>query len=218
MASFKEGRIFKMREKRMIGFYNFSVVLTYIGLAFSIYGMTQALNDNHKIAFVCLMISGLCDMFDGKIARAMDRTDDEKRFGIQIDSLCDLICFGVFPAIIVFSFGANGIVGNTCIILYVLAAVIRLGFFNVMEEKRQLETSENRKQYQGLPVTSVAILLPFVYLFRNQCTFLPVLEGVILVMALLFITNIKVKKPNKSESIVMIACATIIFLKVLELF
>lgn len=207
-----------MREKRMIGFYNFSVVLTYIGLAFSVYGMTQALNDNHKIAFVCLMMSGLCDMFDGKIARAMDRTDDEKRFGIQIDSLCDLICFGAFPAIIVYSFGANGVLGNACIILYVLAAVIRLGFFNVMEEKRQVETSENRKQYQGLPVTSVAILLPFVYLFRNQFSFLPVLEGVILVMAVLFILNIKVKKPNKSGAIVMLACATVIFLKVLELF
>jgi CDP-diacylglycerol---serine O-phosphatidyltransferase len=207
-----------MREKRMIGFYNFSVVLTYIGLAFSIYGMTQALNDNHKIAFVCLMMSGLCDMFDGKIARAMDRTEDEKRFGIQIDSLCDLICFGAFPAIIVYSFGATGIIGNVCIILYVLAAVIRLGFFNVMEEKRQAETSENRKQYQGLPVTSIAILLPFLYLFRNHCTFLPVLEGFILVIAMLFILNIKVKKPNRSESVVMIAGAAIIFLKVLELF
>lgn len=206
-----------MREKRMIGFYNFSVVLTYIGLAFSIYGMTQALNENHKIAFVCLMISGLCDMFDGKIARAMDRTEDEKRFGIQIDSLCDLICFGAFPAIIVYSFGATGVLGNLCIILYVLAAVIRLGFFNVMEEKRQEETCENRKQYQGLPVTSVAILLPFTYLFRNQFTFLPVLEVVILVIAMLFLLNIKVKKPGKSESIIMIAFATVIFLKVLEL-
>ncbi|WP_238483693.1 CDP-alcohol phosphatidyltransferase family protein [Anaerosporobacter faecicola] len=207
-----------MREKRMIGFYNFSVVLTYIGLAFSIYGMTQALSDNHKIAFLCLMMSGLCDMFDGKIARAMDRTEDEKRFGIQIDSLCDLICFGMFPAIIVYSFGATGVIGNACIILYVLAAVIRLGFFNVMEEKRQSETTENRKLYQGLPVTSVAIILPLVYLLRDFFTFVPVLEGVLVAIAFLFVLNFKVKKPNKSESVVMIACATVIFLKVLELF
>lgn len=207
-----------MKEKKLIGFYNYSVILTYIGLAFSVYGMTQTLQGNHKTALACLMISGLCDMFDGKIARMMDRTEDEKRFGIQIDSLCDLVCFGVFPAIIVYSFGAKGIVGNSCIILFVLAGVIRLGFFNVMEEKRQLETSENRKQYQGLPITSISILLPLVYLFRNQVNFLPVLEFVIAVIALLFVLNIKVKKPNKSESIVMIVCAAFIFMKVLELF
>ena len=53
------------------------------------------------------MIAGLCDMFDGKIASTMERTRQEKRFGVQIDSLSDLICFGVLPALIVYSGGGR---------------------------------------------------------------------------------------------------------------
>ena len=80
----------------MIGFYNYSVILTYISLLSSVFGMTQAIHGRFKAAVFCLALSGLCDMFDGKIARSMkNRTEDEKSFGIQIDSLCDVVCFGV---------------------------------------------------------------------------------------------------------------------------
>ena len=83
----------------MIGFYNYTVVLTYIGLASAVFGMTQVFGGNYRAALLCLIVCGTCDMFDGKIARAKkDRTKQEKVFGIQIDSLCDLICFGMFPA------------------------------------------------------------------------------------------------------------------------
>ena len=76
----------------MIGFYNYTVILTYIGLLSSIAGMMFAVNGWYKAALLCLAFSGLCDMFDGKIARRKtDRTEDEKSFGIQIDSLCDMV-------------------------------------------------------------------------------------------------------------------------------
>ena len=107
------------------------------GLASAFFGMTQAVSGNIKIALVCLMISGICDMFDGKIARSMERTEDEKRFGIQIDSLCDLVCFGVFPAVIGYAVGMRSPICVIFLICYVLTALIRLAFFNVMEEKRQ---------------------------------------------------------------------------------
>ena len=78
----------------MIGIYNYTVVLTYMSLCSSVFGMTQAIHGHFKIAIFCLALSGLCDMFDGKVARSKkDRTDDEKAFGIQIDSLCDVVCF-----------------------------------------------------------------------------------------------------------------------------
>ncbi len=80
----------------LIGFYNYTVVLTYMGLISSVYGMTEALDGHFATAIACLVVSGICDMLDGKIARTMDRTEDEKKFGIQIDSLCDLFCFGAF--------------------------------------------------------------------------------------------------------------------------
>ena len=92
----------------MIGFYNYTVILTYMGLASSLIGIYLAMSGSHiTMAVIALMISGLCDMFDGKVARTRKRTDDEKKFGIQIDSLCDLICFGLLPAAIGYSVGMN---------------------------------------------------------------------------------------------------------------
>ena len=58
-----------------IGFYNYSVILTYLGLISSVIGMTQALEGKFGTAIACLVISGICDMLDGKVARAMDRTE-----------------------------------------------------------------------------------------------------------------------------------------------
>ena len=145
----------------MIGFYNYSVVLTYISLLSSVFGMTQAIHGRFKTAIFCLALSGLCDMFDGKIARAMkNRTEDEKSFGIQIDSLCDMVCFGVFPAMICYLLGVRGIIGMIVIAIYCVNSVIRLAFFNVMEAKNALVSEDGQKFYKGLPITSMAIVLP----------------------------------------------------------
>ena len=84
----------------MLGIYNYTVILTYFGMLVSFTGLTFAIQGDLRTALTCLMISGVCDMFDGKIASTMERTAREKRFGIQIDSLSDLICFGVLPAVI----------------------------------------------------------------------------------------------------------------------
>ena len=204
-----------------IGFYNYTVILTYLGLISSVYGMTEALDGRFTTAIACLVISGICDMLDGKVARTRERTDDEKRFGIQIDSLCDLICFGAFPAFLVYGLGLLGFWGTTAMCLYVLAAVIRLGFFNVMEEKRQQETTEARKHYQGLPVTSIAIIFPLVYLLRpsfGQQTYLRILIWVMLLVAFLFISKIKVYKPGNKMMIVIIVAGVIILGKLLHFY
>uniref|UniRef100_UPI0040270D61 CDP-alcohol phosphatidyltransferase family protein n=1 Tax=Ruminococcus bicirculans (ex Wegman et al. 2014) TaxID=1160721 RepID=UPI0040270D61 len=52
----------------MIGFYNYSVILTYIGLVSSVFGITQVFENHISIALLCLVLSGICDIFDGKIA------------------------------------------------------------------------------------------------------------------------------------------------------
>ena len=91
-----------------LGIYDYTVILTYISLGISVFGITRALEGDFKVAIFCLALSGLCDMFDGKIARTKkNRTDDEKNFGIQIDSLCDVVCFGIFPVMICYCLGVN---------------------------------------------------------------------------------------------------------------
>ena len=80
-----------------LGFYDYTVVLTYISLGISVLGITMALEGNFRMAIFCLALSGLCDMFDGKIARTKkNRTEDEKKFGIQIDSLYGSSLYGRF--------------------------------------------------------------------------------------------------------------------------
>lgn len=204
----------------MLGYYDYTVVLTYISLIISIWGMTQALEGEFKIAIFCLALSGLCDMFDGKIARTKkDRTEDEKRFGIQIDSLCDVVCFGVFPIVICYCMGMRSRVSVFILALYGVASVIRLGYFNVMEEKRQDTTEDVRKEYQGLPITSMAIVLPFVYLLKRGLglRFLFILHAAVIVVGVLFISDIKVKKPQNPVLIILVAMVALALAKMFHL-
>ena len=150
---------------KWIGFYDYTVILTYIGLISGIMGMKCAFTGNLAAAIGCLVFSGICDMFDGAIARTKkNRTADEKNFGIQIDSLCDVICFGVFPAVYLYFSGMDTLFGVAILAFYVLCAVIRLGFFNVLEINRQMQEDGCAKSYRGLPVTSAAILFPLLHL------------------------------------------------------
>ncbi len=183
----------------MIGYYNYSVILTYIGLCSGIFGMSMALDGHGSIrgSLICLMVCGLCDMFDGTIARTCKRSDDAKTFGMEIDSLCDLVCFGVFPVIIGYGLGGNkNLVSIVIGMFFVLAAVIRLGFFNVQEINRKINNEDKRTNYTGLPVTSVALLIPTVMLFdlTNFFSIVKYYDIVLLVIGICFISPFKVKK------------------------
>lgn len=183
----------------MIGFYNYTVVLTYIGLISSMFGIFAAISGAPKLAVICLIISGVCDMFDGKIARTMDRTKDEKRFGIQIDSLCDLISFGVLPVIIGLSYTGYKLSYALVYSFYTLAAVIRLAYYNVTEENRQDTETGEREYYEGLPVTNITIIVPLLFIIKifahiNDGIFAIIYGVMILIVGCLFIIRFKMKK------------------------
>ena len=202
----------------MIGFYNYTVILTYMGLASAVVGMVTALKGNLLVAVVCLMVSGACDMFDGKVARTKkDRTHQEKQFGIQLDSLCDIVCFGVLPCMIGFAAGVKGPFGTAYMVLYVLAALIRLAYFNVMEEERQKTTETTRKYYQGLPVTSAAVIFPVLFAIKPVFGrgFVLAYEIVLIIVALLFGVDFKVKKMDLKGMIVLLIVGALIFIRLL---
>ena len=198
----------------MIGFYNYTVILTYIGLISTFVGITQVFEGNFMVAIFCLILSGVCDMFDGVVARThKTRSEQAQKFGIQIDSLCDVICFGVFPAVFNYAYTRMinpelNIVAAIVSSFFVLCAVIRLGFFNVMEEERQKQTNELRKMYQGMPVTTVAGFLPLLYMFRNRLAavnidFYIILNVFCVALGFLYILNIPVPKAHKRGIIAM---------------
>ena len=198
----------------MIGYYNYTVILTYLGLASGMCGIFAAIEHHPVIALICLMLSGFFDMFDGLVARTKDRTKNEKKFGIELDALSDLVCFGVLPAIIGYSLGLNKWHLIIPLILYVLAALIRLAYFNVMEDARQEQTTESRKSYEGLPVTTVAIILPVLYpLIVLLGSFAYLAYGaLLLVIAVLFLSKIKIVKLKLKGMIALVLIGSIIML------
>jgi len=204
---------------RFIGFYDYTVILTYISLISSVLGMTRAIHGDYKFAIFCLAVSGICDAFDGRIARTKkNRTDDEKAFGVQLDSLCDVICFGIFPAIICYLLGVRGVLGVILVMFYCLCAVIRLAFFNVLEAKRQANEGGATKVYRGLPVTSIAFILPLAFWLQfiiPELAFMILLHAILLVVGFLFILDFPLRKPGLktiiSLSLVLVFTVGIIF-------
>lgn len=204
---------------KLIGFYDYTVVLTYLSLISSVLGMTRAIHGDYKFAIFCLAFSGICDAFDGRVARTKkNRTEDEKNFGIQLDSLCDVVCFGLFPAMICYLLGVRGTLGVGLVMFYCLCAVIRLAFFNVLEAKRQQTEGGANKTYRGLPVTSIAFILPLTFWLQfiiPEFVFLILLHVVLLVVGFLFILDFPMPKPNLKMiiafSLVLVATVGIIF-------
>ena len=189
-----------MEEKRKLcGYYNYTVVLTYLGMLSGFTGILLASERAFRQSMICLMIAGVCDMFDGAIASTMQRNEREKRFGIQIDSLSDLICFGALPAVFVYQICNKNYPAFWTACFYVLCALIRLAYFNVMEEERQRLESGQRTEYIGLPVTASALLLPICFVLgsRMASPFLAraIFHLMLIAAGIAFLLPFHIKKP-----------------------
>ena len=222
----------------MLGFYDYTVVLTYLSLLSAGSGIVVSLSDGgHPYwGIFFLLLCGLFDAFDGKVARTKkNRTQMEMSYGIQIDSLADVIAFGVLPAVIGIAllrtspalhgaglFGSHWTVVAikiflyAILMLYILAALIRLAYFNVTEEERQRTEGGTRKYYTGLPVTSSALIFPTVMLLRYLFLSLEISLDlsiiyipVALLTAFLFLSKIKVPKPGLRGILMMIGIGLI---------
>ena len=190
----------------MIGYYNYTVILTYLGLTSSIIGIYYSMEYHPFIGILCLLFSGLCDMFDGKVARTKKRSKQEKDFGIQLDSLSDLVCFGILPITIGYSISLESPAYLPIFVLYVLGALIRLAYFNTLENIRQEKSDLVLTSYTGLPVTSVALILPFLYIFKNIIPYFAfVYLAALLIITILFVSTIKIKKPTFKTMLIFIA-------------
>ncbi len=201
----------------MLGFWDYTVILTYLSFASGGIGIFLAASMQLKWAVFCLACSGLLDMFDGKVARTKkNRTADEKNFGIQIDSLCDLVCFGVLPMMICYQSGMRRRFSMAVLVLYGLAGLVRLAYFNVMEEKRQAVTEADKEYYQGLPITSMAIALPILFLFApmflNHIQFLTIMHLLVMIVGAMFIVDFKLKKLTAMKMILLVFVVVLIML------
>ena len=185
---------------RFIGVYDYTVILTYLSLFSAFGGMTFASRGMFTGAILCLAASGICDAFDGTVARTKkNRTEDEKAFGIQLDSLVDVVSFGLFPAFFCWCLGVKGTLGILLLFFFCTAGVIRLAFFNVLEAKRQKRETGGNKIYRGLPITSISIVFPLLWLLRpllSAGAFLTAVHLMLGIVGFLFILDIPIRKPR----------------------
>ena len=212
----------------MIGFYNYTVILTYMSLLSAGTGILVSLSgDGHPYWGVFfLMLCGFFDAFDGLVARTKkDRSAMEASFGIQIDSLSDLVAFGVLPACIGVAMLQQPqnyheaiaaskpilymVIKCSCFAIgafYILAALIRLAYFNVTEEERQKNEDGARKYYTGLPVTTAALIFPTVMMFRYVLPFdISYLYTIIMIFTgFRFLGKFQLRKPKLKGILCMI--------------
>ena len=177
-------------KKIFLGVYHPSVLLTYLGLSISLYGVF--FSKSFAFSLILLILAVLCDTFDGMVANAFQRNDLEKAFGVQIDSLSDLISFGVFPVQIYLQYFAKfGVVSFLLSVLYLLSVVTRLAYFNA-------SGGEKKDYFTGLAVTYASFFIPLYGLFSIYFSIEKIFPGEILyaLLAFFFVFNCKMKKPG----------------------
>lgn len=181
-----------MKKRLFIGCYNKSVILTYLGVLSSCIGIYFSFSKNFRIVFICLIISAICDLFDGMIARKCKRNEIEKQFGVQIDSLSDMVSFVIFPICVLYSISnswENILIGS----LYAVLGITRLAWFNIRESEE-----ESKRYFRGLPVTYTALILAIVYLLNcliSRRVGNIIYQVVFLIMSIAFVGNFKLRKP-----------------------
>ena len=144
------------RKKRR-GIYLLPNMITTAGLFAGFYSIVAAMNGRFEPAAVAIFVAMIMDGIDGRVARL---TNTQSEFGIQYDSLSDMVCFGLAPALVMYEWSLQSMVsvgwaklGWLAAFIYTASAALRLARFNA-----QVETAE-KAYFRGLPSPSAAGVL-----------------------------------------------------------
>lgn len=180
----------------LIGEYGKFVYVTYLGLFCAVIAMYCFFNGQFAWGMMAFILSGICDLFDGKVANSFKRSTYQKRYGTEIDSLCDMISFAAVPAVLIMTQLTHTIWAIPLVASYVLAAVTRLATFNAQSKYYSSDSSF----FIGMPVTYSALVFPVAYIVSETVSpghyhfILPFLS---VAVTYLFVMNHKVAKPKR---------------------
>ncbi len=140
------------REGLRKGVYLLPNLFTTGSLFAGFYGIIASMNGRYDVAAWFILVSSIFDALDGKVARMTGTTS---RFGVEYDSLADLVAFGVAPGLLMYSWALKpfGKLGWLAAFLYVVCGALRLARFNV-----QVDTVES-KRFLGLPIPAAASMV-----------------------------------------------------------
>lgn len=166
-------------------------ICSLVGLFCAVLGIYFAVLGNFQAAMIGLLWAVFFDWSDGIIARRMQgRTDEQRAFGGQLDSLIDIVSFGICPAVVLLSYGQFSPWFIPGAFIIVAAGVIRLSYFNVFG-------LAGKSTYMGLAIDNNGIILAFVFLFNglvSQTVFTVILYASLMVLAALNVAPIRTPK------------------------
>ena len=167
---------------------NFVNVPDYISIGNALSGVLSifmALDGQYLIAACLILLGAIFDLFDGRVARKLNMASE---FGVQLDSLCDVVSFVVAPAVFAFAVLDSAWYVNVLLAFYVVAGVLRLARYNVTG------TTDGGKYFEGVPVP-VSLVLPFLYfLFDHYQINLSIWLLFYCIHGILMVSVIKIKK------------------------
>ncbi len=184
----RRGRRLKRDDLRK-GIYVLPNLFTSAGLFAGFYSIVATLNSDFERAAWAVVISGICDAADGRVARLTSTTS---KFGVEYDSLSDLIAFGLAPALLAYEWALRpyGKWGWSVAFLFVVCGALRLARYNV-----QIDNVE-AVSFKGLPIPAAAgmvvstVLIFYKFDKPGSTEHLGVLAGIFL-LAVLMVSNLK---------------------------
>ncbi len=147
------------QKPRRRGIYLLPNLFTTAGLFAGFYAIVAAMSDNFEAAAIAIFIAMIMDGIDGRVARLTHTTSE---FGVEYDSLSDMVCFGLAPSLVVFEWALRSMIehgwiwsklGWLAAFVYTAGAALRLARFNT-----QIGNADKR-YFQGLPSPSAAAVL-----------------------------------------------------------
>lgn len=159
---------------------------TFGNLACGLLSILMTFEGNYKMACIFILIAGLMDRYDGRIARFLDVSSD---LGKELDSLADLVSFGVAPALLAFSmyqFISLGIIGYLLVLMFPISGAYRLARYN---------SSSFDGVFMGVPITAAGMVLAFYVLItlnKTSNSSLPII--LVVILSYLMISKLKIKK------------------------
>jgi CDP-diacylglycerol--serine O-phosphatidyltransferase len=180
-----------------------SNLLTYVSGVSSLMAVHFAVQRRVSAVGLCIGLSSLLDLLDGKFANSFKRTPLEKKMGVEIDSLTDGVAFGFAPVVCltILSPGVASLLSAGG--FYLMAALTRLAFYNVMSK------DQDKTYFWGVPTTVIGMLWALWLLFP---LLLPWTGVLFLAFGLMMILPIKVRRPSAKGLLILVLCLVVVIL------
>jgi CDP-diacylglycerol--serine O-phosphatidyltransferase len=184
-----------MRDSRQAGMLSFAKdlpnICSLLGLLCAVFGIYFAIEGYFLASVIGVLWAVLFDWFDGIIARKMKgRTKEHGAFGGQLDSMIDIVSFGILPAILLLSYGNYNIWFLPGVFIIIATSTIRLSYFNVYG-------LIDSKTYMGLALDNNVLILAFIFLFESffsHTTFSVIIYVLLMILSALNLSSIPTPK------------------------